>query len=182
MENNSSSIELELAWLLKRLPKNIASYPSDELYQGYLFTNDPKIHNTRLRRKGEAYTKTVKYSVGDPAETGYNNEDTVRLPKHEFEKDFARASQKIHKTRYYMPISPLLTAEIDLYHDNLEGLAVVEVEFPTLEACRDFKKPSWFGKEVTDSPGIYPPHIADLSLADVHSINKIYRQKPHRFT
>ncbi|MBP9483819.1 MAG: adenylate cyclase, partial [Negativicutes bacterium] len=39
---------------------------------------------------------------------------------------------------------------VDIYHGNeLTGLAVVEVEFDSLEAAASFVPPNWFGHEVT---------------------------------
>ncbi len=58
---------------------------------------------------------------------------------------------------------------------------MVEVEFPSIEDCKKFNPPCWFGKEVTDSYGIYPPFIANLSIEEVNKINQEYTQKPHNF-
>lgn len=38
---------------------------------------------------------------------------------------------------------------IDEYKGKLEGLYIAEIEFPTLEEAKNFKKPKWLGKEVT---------------------------------
>ena len=35
------------------------------------------------------------------------------------------------------------------YFADIEALVVAEVEFPDRTACRKFKAPAWFGREVT---------------------------------
>lgn len=114
-------------------------------------------------------------------ETGYTSEETKDLSKNEFENLWDKTKKKIRKTRYFYPLADGLTAEIDVYKDNLEGLVVVEVEFLSIDAYKIFSTPEWFGKEVTDSKGIYPPVIAEMTLEEVDKINKTYKQKPHEF-
>ena len=55
----------------------------------------------------------------------------------------------ITKTRYFIPISETLTAELDLFHGRFEGMQLVEVEFPNEETALTFEKPDWFGEDVT---------------------------------
>jgi CYTH domain-containing protein/CHAD domain-containing protein len=55
----------------------------------------------------------------------------------------------IHKTRYRLSLGEH-TAELDVFHDNLHGLVLVEVEFDSEEAMVAFEPPEWFGSEVTD--------------------------------
>jgi CYTH domain-containing protein len=43
-----------------------------------------------------------------------------------------------------------LTAELEIFHDKLEGLAMVEVEFSSKEEANQFVIPNWFGAEVTN--------------------------------
>ena len=43
-----------------------------------------------------------------------------------------------------------LVAEVDEYAGSLDGLVVVEVEFPDEDAAAGFEPPAWFGRELTD--------------------------------
>ena|SRR3989344_5784728 len=181
MSGNSQNLELELAWLVKFLPVDLHSYKSSEIKQAYLDSQDSNTKDIRIREKEGKYTYTVKTFVKNPQETGYNREETKELSKEDFTGLWDKAKKKIRKIRYFHFLSDNLTAEVDVYEDNLEGLIVVEVEFPSISACKAFKVPDWFGKEVTDSKGIYPPFIADLSIQRVNKINKKYKQKPHEF-
>ena len=42
-----------------------------------------------------------------------------------------------------------LKIELDVFHGRLEGLVYAEVEFPSLAAAESFKKPEWFGRDVS---------------------------------
>lgn len=58
---------------------------------------------------------------------------------------------EIRKTRTFIDLGRGRTAELDTYHDQLEGLQVVEVEFPDVTSAQRFVPPSWFGEEVTNN-------------------------------
>lgn len=181
MNNSSQELELELAWLVKSLPEDLTKYKSTEILQGYIESPDPNIKDIRIREKEGKYTYTIKTFVKNSQETGYNKESTRQLSKEEFTEFWKKASKKIRKVRYFYPLKDSLIAEVDIYKDNLEGLMVVEVEFPSISVYKAFKVPNWFGKEVTDSKGIYPPVIADMTIEEVNKINDNYQQKPHEF-
>jgi CYTH domain-containing protein len=53
------------------------------------------------------------------------------------------------KTRYLVPLSDDLTAEVDDYAADLAGLMTAEVEFLSAEASAAFVPPEWLGREVT---------------------------------
>ena len=53
------------------------------------------------------------------------------------------------KTRYFVPLEDGLTAEIDLYDGELEGLVTAEVEFPDEETALAYPAPDWLGEDVT---------------------------------
>ena len=179
------NIELERGWLVKELPKDLTKHKSSQITQAYLEDyvdedgNKPK--HARIRKQDNRHTFTLKYFAGDQKEKGQLIEKTEEISKEKYVELIKQASKKIVKTRYYYPLSDKLTAEIDLYKNNLEGLVVAEVEFSNLKIENEFKVPSWFGKEVTDSNGIYPPFIAEMSLEEVNKINEEYVQEPHNY-
>lgn len=174
-------IELELAWLIKYLPDDLNKCRSIKIVQGYIDYKDPKIKDIRIREKGDVFTYTVKHFVKNSQETGYCREETKQISQDEFLQLMEKSDKKISKKRYFYPLPQGLTAEVDIYEENLKGFDVVEVEFPSIKACEKFEIPVWFGKEVTDSKGIYPPFIANLPIEEVHEINRRYKQKPHNF-
>ncbi|MFH0739624.1 MAG: hypothetical protein V1819_00720 [bacterium] len=178
---NKKEIELELGWLVNFLPEDLGGCESIKIIQAYLENNDPQIKDARIREKGGVYTYTIKRFAKNSQETGYCTEETREISKQEFSKLLGESKRKVVKTRFFYLLADGLTAEVDIYEENLKGLNVVEVEFPSIEICKKFNPPNWFGKEVTDSNGIYPPFIANLSIEEVNKINQEYTQKPHNF-
>lgn len=55
----------------------------------------------------------------------------------------------IVKTRYKVPIKNGLIAEVDVFHENLEGLVFAEVEFKNLDDSESFNKPEWMGEDIS---------------------------------
>ena len=178
-------IELEKAWLVKKLPADIKKCKRSQITLAYLQNyedeNGRKIKDARIRKIDGVYQLTVKFYAGSEKESGQLIEETRELSKEEYIELIKTAKSKIVKTRYYYPLENGLAGEIDIYENNLKGLEVVEVEFPTLAKEKDFIEPEWFGKETTDSKGIYPPIIADMTLEEVTKINEEYEQHPHNF-
>lgn len=60
------------------------------------------------------------------------DEYTALLPKKE--------GSTIHKTRYSL-LDDNRTIEIDIFHDQLDGLAYMEIEFPSAEKADTFEDP-----------------------------------------
>jgi CYTH domain-containing protein len=62
--------------------------------------------------------------------------------------------RRIEKRRHQCAIgADELVAEVDLFDGALDGLAVVEVEFPDAATAAGFEPPAWFGREVTGEAG-----------------------------
>jgi CYTH domain-containing protein len=57
--------------------------------------------------------------------------------------------RRVSKTRYKLQLGEH-TAELDQFEGDLAGLFLVEVEFASVEASRQFIPPDWFGMEVTE--------------------------------
>lgn len=143
-------MEIEKKYRVKYLPENLEQYEKREIEQGYLCSN-PVV---RIRKSNEEYILTYKSKFGiDPSlsrlakvcnevevmlnESGYNHLKT-KIDDH-----------LIRKVRYIIPLENGLKAELDIFHDYLEGLTIVEVEFPEAEAMKGFTPPEWFGEDVS---------------------------------
>lgn len=136
-------MEIERKYLIKELPKNLASYPCHEIEQGYLCT-EPVV---RIRRQDKDYILTYK-SKGLMVREEYNLPLTQEAYMHLKQKADGII---IEKTRYMLPIQDGLCAELDVFHGVYQGLTLVEVEFPSEEAAQHFAAPPWFGDDVTFS-------------------------------
>lgn len=179
------TIELEQAYLVETLPEDIKKLRKSEITQAYLDDyideNGVEPRDARVRRIDDKYEFTVKYYAGKDSETGQLIEKTKSITKDEYIEKIKTSKTKIVKTRYYFPLENGLTAEIDVYRNQHEGINIVEVEFSSLSKLNNFKKPSWFGKEVTDCDACWPKYIADRSSAELISELHKYEQPQHHY-
>jgi CYTH domain-containing protein len=136
-------MEIERKFLLKKIPENLDRYESKKIAQGYLCTS-PVV---RIRRSNDDYYLTYK-GEGLMVREEYNLPLTREAYEHLLPKIDGLL---IAKTRYLIPLSGGLTAELDLFEEELAPLALVEVEFPTETDANAFVPPDWFGEDVTNS-------------------------------
>ena len=135
--------EIERKFLLEEPPPGLEGRERVEIEQGYLAISDDV--EVRVRRAGDRRTLTVKRGAGESRE-----EVEVALSAEALEALWpACGSARLEKRRYLVPLGDGLRAEVDVYGGPLDGLRVVEVEFPGSAEARAFEAPSWFGREVT---------------------------------
>lgn len=139
-------MEIERKYLIKKLPDDYASYPHQDIEQGYLSTK-PVV---RVRKADETYFLTYKGS-GLMIREEYNLPLTREAYLHLRQKT---DGVLIHKTRYRIPWKAY-TIELDVFSDALAPLLLAEVEFPSEEAANAFVPPDWFGEDVTFSPAYH---------------------------
>ena len=146
MSLSSSNREIERKFLVRKLPANLTSFPSNEISQGYLVSLDDGLQ-VRLRKSAERYSLTFKRGTGNVRE-----EREVELTATQFDALWpATEGKRLVKTRYEIPFGDRVV-EIDVYHDRHEGLVVAEVEFDEEAAAKNFKPPDWLGDDVTGDP------------------------------
>lgn len=136
------NIEIERKFLVAEIPSAVDLDSGVEITQGYLAVADDT--EVRIRRKGVDCTLTVKRGSGLT-----RAEYEVSIDADQFEKLWpATAGCRVEKTRFDAPLGTL-RAELDQYHGELEGLLTVEVEFESVQAAVAFRRPHWFGRDVT---------------------------------
>ncbi len=141
-------MEIERKYLVDSLPENLDAFPHVEIEQGYLCTSP----TLRIRRMGDSFILTVKEKVHSLTSAIVNREEEFFLSS----ESYARLRGKcegimVEKTRYRIPVGKY-TAELDIFHGRHEGLLLVEVEFPSVEAANAFTPPAWFGQDVSNDP------------------------------
>ncbi len=150
---SSEPLEIERKFRVPVLPENYRDYPSKKLVQGYL-NREPVV---RVRDEGGKYLLTYK-GGGLLERTEYN----LPLDKKSFDNMIKKVDGiVIEKTRYYIPISDSLTAELDIFEGELEPLIIVEVEFESKEEADAFVPLDWFGEEVTWDPRYHNSTLSD---------------------
>lgn len=139
-------MEIERKYLIKSLPASLNEYPHVEMEQCYLSTSP----TMRIRKAGDVCLLTFKRSRKNDVGAISNVEIEFTIPENKYlALREERIGEMVCKTRYFIPLTDNLTAELDLFHGRHQGLSLVEVEFPTLEASVSFLKPDWFGDEVS---------------------------------
>ena len=157
-------MEIERKYAVNALPEDLSQFMNKRIEQGYLCHN-PTI---RIRKSNEDFILTYKSkfgveSVGDNG-PAVNNEVELQLT----EEAYLTLRNKtdgnmVYKTRYLIPLWDHLTAELDIFEGLLQGLVIVEVEFPDLESANQFKAPSWFGKDLSSDKRFTNYHLSKLS-------------------
>ena len=132
--------EIEKKYLVNELP-NLSEYEKSDIIQGYISYNS----ETRIRKIDNTFFITYKSN-----ELLIRDEIEKEIDEEKYNELFKKIKNNIvYKTRYYIKDNNYLY-ELDIYHDYLEGLITVEVEFDSLNDALKFKPPSWFGIEITN--------------------------------
>lgn len=136
------SKEVERKWLVID-PPALSKYERVKIVQGYLSGTESGTE-VRLRREDKKYFETFKIGTGLE-----RDEMEVELSKKQFKILWpATRSRRLAKSRYKISYKGK-KIELDIYHRNLHGLKVAEVEFSSREQATLFSPPPWFGKEIT---------------------------------
>lgn len=149
-------MEIERKYLVRKLPENLEQYNKRKIAQGYLCT-EPVV---RIRRSNDDYYMTYK---GD----GLMVREEYNLPLTQEAYEHLRPKIDgllIAKTRYLIPLDNKLTAELDVFEEDLNGLVIVEVEFNTVEEANAFHAPDWFGEDVTNSGKYHNSYLSQHGL------------------
>ena len=140
-DKSSPNMEIERKFIPKKLPDHLDQYPFHDIEQGYLCTN-PTI---RIRKMDNDCFRTYK-SSGMMAHQEYEVSLTLKAYEHLRKK---ADGILITKRRYMIPLDDAHTIELDLFHGQLEGITLAEVEFTSVEEANAFLAPDWFGEDVT---------------------------------
>ena len=153
-------MEIERKYLVNELPANLDTFPHVEIEQGYLCTSP----TLRIRRMGDAFILTVKEKQRNASSAIVNREEEFTLTADKFNLLKSKCDGRmVCKTRYRIPVGEY-TAELDIFHGAHEGLRLVEVEFPSVEAADRFAPPSWFGPDVSSDPRYRNSWLANNKL------------------
>ena len=148
-EGKNQGKEIERKWLVKRdeIPYNLEKKADVfEITQTYLnYSPEIRVRNVSDKR----YVMAIK--TGLTEEKGLTRDERqYDLTKEEYEHLLSKQEgNTIHKTRYQIKIDDHIYS-FDFFHEQLDGLSYVEIEFPSEEEANAFQAPDWFGKDVTN--------------------------------
>jgi CYTH domain-containing protein len=170
----ATEIEFEKTYLLKSLPAGIEKADSVIIHD--ILVPDTAYHPClRLRHKGDKYMITKKCPVsGNDSSMQY--EHTIELTKDEFEALANCSTKDFIKKRYFMELADR-PAEVDIYHEKLEGLAVVDFEFDSEEEKDAFEMPDFVLADVTQEEATAGGYLAGKSIDDIMPLLAKYEYK-----
>lgn len=166
--------EFELTFLAKFLPNDLEKFPSKEIVDIYI--PKEKEHPTiRLRKNGDVLELTKKEPVNGE-DSSWQLEQTIHLTEEEY-KVFAKLDgKKNSKIRYKYPYQNQ-TAEIDVFQDDLKGLVVVDFEFESKDAMKNFEMPDFCLADVTHEKFIAGGMVCGKKYQDLESELKRFNYK-----
>jgi adenylate cyclase len=156
--------ELELTFLAKKIPDDLAKCPHKEIIDIYI-PKSVEHPSLRIRKEGGKYEITKK-ELDDLTDYSKYTEHNIHLTAGEFGVLSDVKGKRVHKLRYLFPVGKW-TAEIDVFQGPLKGLVVVEVEFDTEEEKAGFKMPDFCLVDVTQEEFIAGGMLCGKSYEEV---------------
>ena len=150
---NFCEIERKFLVKLEEIPYDISTLPKLEITQGYL-TKDPAI---RVRSMGDKFYMTFK---GKTSDSVVRKEVELPITKDAYEILMSHETTKKIKKNRYLVNEDGKRFEIDIFEEQLKGLAFLEVEFENQEEAEKFVIPAWVEKEVTGDVRYTNSHLA----------------------
>lgn len=171
----ATEVELEKTYLAARLPAGLNAARSEIIIDHYipLTANHPII---RLRRRGDRYELTKKEPV-DGTDSSKQFEHTINLTAEEYAAFSTVPSKKLAKRRYYVIIEGH-NAEVDVYHDDLAGLVIIDFEFDSESAMAQFVQPAVCLVDVTQESFAAAGKLAGETYEEISEILQSYNYKP----
>jgi adenylate cyclase len=137
-------VEIERKYVLPAAPPELERFPGERIQQGYVAIAEDGVE-VRVRRRGDKTYLTIKSAPGE-----VRVEEELAIDERRFDALWALTEgRRVSKTRHLVPLGDL-TAEVDVYDDDLAGLVTAEVEFTSVDDSARFAAPEWLGREVTD--------------------------------
>lgn len=167
--------ELELTYLAKELPADLANLPSKLLVDVY-YPSEDSHPLLRIRQKGDTYEITKKV-MASGTDSSHMLEHTIELTSEEFAALTAAPGKRVAKRRYDYEYEGR-KAEIDVFEGELDGLVVVDFEFTDRDDQLAFQMPDFCLADVTQEAFIAGGKLAGKSYADIQADLDRYGYQP----
>ena len=162
-ENNSSeNKEIERKWLINKdnIPFDLSKADKFDIKQTYI-SFSPEIR-VRDINNGTQYILTIKSDLSVDGLSRTENE--YYITEEEYNNFLLKKEgNTIYKTRYQIEENGVIYA-VDIFHEQLDGLAYLEVEFENESAAKQFGNPDWVIKDVTNNINYKNGHLARFGI------------------
>ncbi len=164
-------LELERTFLLKEMPKDLKNCKSVEVLDIYI--PQSAVHPTlRIRRQGDNYEITKKFPIA-ANDASEHHEYNIPISEKEFEGLSKLKGKRVRKIRYFYPVNNTM-AEIDVFLDDLAGLALADFEFNSAEEKANFKMPDFCLADVTQEEFMAGGFLSGKKYSDIKSFLEKY--------
>lgn len=156
--------EIERKWLIdkEKIPYQLNDIGVQvfDIQQTYIcFEPEMRVRNYN---NGQFYEFTLKNNMSKDGMI--RDEVNIDITKEQYDNLIKKKEgTTIHKVRYQLYDDGQLIA-IDIFKDNLDGLAYMEIEFATEEESNNFKTPEWVIKDVTGDINYKNGHLARFGI------------------
>jgi adenylate cyclase len=155
------SREIERKYRVSAIPDWLSECPSEEIEQGYVTSAAADETEVRVRRTGKQEVLTVKRGHGRVRE-----ETELALSAEQADELWPLTEGRRIRKRRYRVDRDGTTIEVDVFADELDGLALAEIEFPSEEASDAFEPPGWLGRELTGERDYSNEHLAEYGMPE----------------
>ena len=159
-------IELELTYLAKYLPENLKESENKKITDLYI-ENGTGHCDLRARQNRNKFEITRKRPV-DPKDISKQMETTIELNETEFKSLSTSNCKKVAKTRFFYDYNGM-TAEFDVFAEELLGLVMVDFEFKSEAEKDSFVMPDFCLADVTQEDFIAGGILAGKKYADIEN-------------
>lgn len=156
--------ELELTYLAREIPADLANYPSKLIVDVY-YPADRDHSRLRIRQRGDHYEITKKI-IASGTDSSHQLEHTIELDEAEFLALTQAPGKRVAKRRYLYKYQGR-TAEIDVFEGDLTGLVEVDFEFDNRDEQLDFQMPDFCLADVTQEAFAAGGKLAGKTYADI---------------
>ncbi|MBI4020728.1 MAG: hypothetical protein HY369_00630 [Candidatus Aenigmarchaeota archaeon] len=156
-------LELERTFLAKSLPPGLERCRSAEIIDLYVPRDGHAV--LRIRQFGDRFEITKKMPL-QQADRSRQEEQTIPLTGAEFAALSTATGKRVHKIRHFYPWAGGI-AEIDVFQGPLQGLVLVDVEFPSDREKAAFRMPDFCLADVTQELFAAGGMLCGKSYADI---------------
>lgn len=170
---DSIPLETERKWIIDvdNIPYNLDTADRYEITQTYInFSPEIRVREIGCYRGdtelGTYYTMTIKRYINEDVMT--RQEVDMQITQDEYNNMLLKKDpngETIYKTRYQIEVDDL-TYAFDIFKDQLDGLAYLEIEFNSEEEANAFKQADWMIKDVTNDRGYKNQSLAKFGMPE----------------
>lgn len=161
-EISADDLEIEKKWLIKEedIPYDLSKAEKIKIEQTYICFS-PEMRVRRIN-DGEYYTFAIKTNM--TSDGMIRDEKEFEITEAEYNNLITKKEgNTINKTRYQFLDRDNILA-IDIFAEDLKGLAYLEIEFTNKDEADNYSNPSWVISDITSDLNYKNGHLARYGI------------------